>query len=304
MGTTWTVKIAGLPSTADPEQVQAEIERILETVNRQMSTWRDDSEVSRFNAHRETGWFDVSADVAAVVAEADRISRLSGGAFDVTVGPLVNLWSFGPENRPQKTPTDAEIAAQRGRVGFSRLAVRSDEPALMKSEPELAVDLSAIAKGFGVDRVAEYLDSLQARGYMVEIGGEVRCRGTKSDGGAWKIGVRSPEQLKNSPYRVVALTDRAMATSGDYLNYFEQDGKRYSHTIDPRTGKPVKHRLVSVSVIAETCMTADALATALMVLGPEAGTSFAEEHDLAVLLIVSEGGRYREIATPAFRNSQ
>lgn len=303
MGTTYSVKIAGLPQAHTREQVQKEIAKRLETVDRQMSTWRKDSEISRFNAQRGTGWFPVSPDTAKVVQEANRISELSAGAFDVTVGPLVNLWSFGPENRPQRVPADEEIAKRRQSVGFGKLDVRANPPALRKADPALSVDLSAIAKGFGVDRVAEYLDSLNAAGYMVEIGGEVRCRGSRSDGGDWRIGIQSPADVGALSVRAVALKNRSLATSGDYRNYFEQDGRRYSHTIDPRTGRPVRHALASVSVLAESCMTADALATTIMVLGPERGREFARRHKLAVLLLVAEGDGFRQIATPAFNEA-
>jgi len=300
MGTTYTVKLAGLPESQSVGDVKAGIEKRLETVNRQMSTWRKDSEISRFNVETGTDWFPVSKETVAVVQEADRVSRLSGGAFDVTVGPLVNLWSFGPENRPRKIPDKDEIKARLRRVGFQRLSFRVDPPALKKANANLSVDLSAIAKGFGVDRIADYLDGLNLTGYMVEIGGEVRCKGTKADGGAWKIGIQSPKNRKTAPIRVVALKDRAMATSGDYRNYFEQDGRRYSHTIDPRTGRPIAHRLVSVSVVADSCMTADALATTIMVLGPVEGYNFAEKHQLFVLLIVADGQGFRMQATPSF----
>jgi thiamine biosynthesis lipoprotein len=281
-------------------EVKAGIEDRLETVNRQMSTWRKDSEISRFNAYAGTDWFPISADTLTVLKEAHRISELSGGKFDITVMPLVNLWSFGPENRPQKVPSEEEIAAKRQSVGYTLLAFRTDGPAVRKSRSGVTVDLSAIAKGFGVDKLAEYLDSLGVPGYMVEIGGEVGCKGTKADGSPWRIGIQSPKQLKQSAFRVVPLHDRAMATSGDYRNYFEQDGKRYSHTIDPHTGRPVTHKLVSATVVTETCMTADGLATAIMVLGPEAGYNFAVKNNLAVLLIVADGKKFRQRATPAF----
>ncbi|MFQ5732679.1 MAG: FAD:protein FMN transferase [Planctomycetaceae bacterium] len=300
MGTTYSVKIAGLPRSRRLADVKAEIEKLLETVNRQMSTWRTDSEISRFNAHGGAEWFPVSRDTVTNVAEAQRIGELSGGAFDVTVGPLVNLWSFGPQDRPKKAPLRAEIDAARQRVGFAKLEVRSQPPALRKSRGDVSVDLSAIAKGFGVDRVARYLDSLNVSGYMVEIGGEVRCRGTKVGGAGWQIGIQSPRKLKNAATRVVTLTDKAMATSGDYRNYFEADGRRYSHTIDPRTGRPVRHALASVSVVHDFCMTADALATTIMVLGPEDGYNFARRHKLAVLMLVKRGGGFVEKMTPEF----
>ena len=299
MGTTYTVKVSGWPKDRNIADVKAEIKKRLATVNDQMSTWQKDSEISRFNQSRSTDEFTVSPATVTVVQEAARISILSDGAFDVTVGPLVNLWSFGPENRPKKIPTDAEIAQRMQTTGNRHLRFQAKPPALWKTIPELTVDLSAIAKGHGVDVIAGYLESLRVGGYMVEIGGEVRCKGTKADGSPWTIGIQSPDGNKK-PARVVRLKNQAMATSGDYRNYFEHDGQRYSHTIDPRTGKPVTHKLVSVSVIAETCKAADAWATALMVLGPEAGYNLAKKQKLAVLMIVRDGKKFVIRTTPGF----
>lgn len=301
MGTTHSIKIAKLPSSHTVEQIKTEIDRRLEVVNNLMSTYRPKSELSRFNRSKNTDWFPVSKDTATVIREAQRISQLSGGAFDVTVGPLVNLWSFGPDKRPKNTPSAVEIQQAKQRTGSDKIAVRDNPVALRKSQPDAEIDLSAIAKGFGVDKVAAYLDELNIAGYMVEIGGEIRCKGTRIDGSGWKIGIQSPGENQSTPYKVIELKTAAMATSGDYRNYFEQDGKRYSHTIDPRTGHPVEHGLASVTVIAETCMTADALATTIMVLGPNAGYDFALKHNLAVLLLIPKGDGFRERATPEFQ---
>jgi len=240
-----------------------------------------------------------------VVGEAIRTSQQTGGAFDATVGPLVNLWHFGPERNGGSVPSDSQIAENRERVGYQRVQARLDPPALKKSRPDVEVDLSAIAKGFGVDKVAEYLDRRGAEGYMVEIGGEVRTRGRRGDGSPWKIGVVKPADDpaggQSLVQRVLPLGDDALATSGDYRNFFEQDGTRYSHTIDPRTGRPVEHQLASVTVVGPTCMQCDALATALMVLGPEAGYNLAVDRALAVLFVVRDGDRFSERATPVFQ---
>ena len=301
MGTTYSVKFPALPEGLTVADVQAGIDSQLDSVNRQMSTWRSDSDISRFNASRGTDWFPVSAEVVTVLREAQRISELSGGAFDVTVMPLVNLWSFGPEGRPKKIPSDEDIRRKRESVGFSRIAIRTKPPGLRKTLGNVSVDLSAIAKGYGVDQVAAYLDTLHMSSYMVEIGGEVRCKGTKSGGKPWRIGIQSPQKRRQSAYRTVPLNNRSMATSGDYRNYFEVGGQRYSHTIDPRTGRPVRHKLVSVSVVADRCMTADGLATALMVLGPEAGYNLAKQHKIAALFVVANGKTFVERATPEFQ---
>ena len=303
MGTTWLVKLPALPSGHTREQIQAEIERRLETVSGQMSTYRPDSELSRFNAYDGTDWFPVSADTARVVSAALQVSEASGGAFDVTVGPLVNLWDFGPEHRDARLPSDEELAAARARVGYRMLEVRPEPPALRKSDPAVYVDLSAIAKGFGVDAIVEYLGSIGCESYFAEIGGEIRARGTKPDGSGWKIGIEAPASDRFSPraaQRIVTLDGQAVATSGDYRNYWELQGRRFSHTIDPRTGRPVEHRLASVSVLAGDCMSADAWATTLMVLGPDDAYNLAVEKNLAVLLIIREDDGFVERSTPGF----
>jgi thiamine biosynthesis lipoprotein len=302
MGTYYKIKLTPLPENRSADQLQSEIDSRLEIINDQMSTWRDDSELSRFNTHTGTGWFDVSLETALVLAEAIRISALSNGAFDVTVGPLVNLWNFGEQPGTNRIPTDEEIASARQTIGSHNLEVRMSPPALRKTLSEIHVNLSAIAKGFAVDKVAEYLDDVGVTGYMVDIGGEVKTHGTKPDGTGWKIGIQSPLKLQNSVYKIVALRNTSMATSGDYRNYFEKNGKRYSHTIDPRTGRPTQHHLASVSVIHKNCMTADALATAIMVLGPEAGYNLALEEQLPVLLLVYEGDGLVEKSSPPMQH--
>jgi len=300
MGTTYAVKLAGLSPNADHDAIQAEIDRILERVNDQMSTYRPESELSRFNSYDGTDWFDVSADTAAVVREALRVSRLCDGAFDVTVGPLVNLWHFGPGQRTDDVPSDDEIAAARERVGYMNVEVRNKPPALRKSRGDVSLDLSAIAKGFGVDRVALFCESLHPAGYLVEIGGEMRAKGHKADGSPWVIGIESPVENERALQKAVEIGERSLATSGDYRNFFQQGGRRYSHTVDPRTGRPVTHQLASASVFADNCMFADAVATTLMVLGPEEGYTFAVKHELAALLIIRNEEGFVEKATPRF----
>ncbi len=300
MGTWYHIKIDTLPAGVAQRHLQREVDQRLHEVNQQMSTYLPESELSRFNRHTGDGWFEVSSDLALVVAKAQEIAADTDGAFDVTVGPLVNLWNFGPDPRDEQIPTDEEIAAARDRVDYRRVQVRQTPPALRKTRPDAYVDLSAIAKGFAVDSVARMLDERGMIAYMVEIGGEVRTRGRKSDGTAWRIGIERPISSGRMLQRVVELGDDALATSGDYRNYFEWQGRRYSHEIDPRTGRPVEHMLASVSVVAENCMTADALATALIVLGPERAFRFAEKHQIDVLLILRNGDDFEELSTPGF----
>ena len=300
MGTTFVVKVVAEGAQPLPvDSLEAEINRVLREVNRQMSTYLPDSEISRFNRSRSTDWFPISFDFARVLQIALEISEASEGAFDVTVAPLVNLWGFGPEARPQRVPTEEALRQRRAWVGYRKLAVRLQPPAAKKAHPRMAIDLSAIAKGFGVDRVGELLEQWGLRNYMVEIGGEVRVRGRNPDGGPWRIGIRSPD-TEAGLQKVVELSDAALATSGDYFNYFEENGVRYSHTLDPRTGRPITHKLASVTVIHPSCTYADGLATAIDVLGPDAGYAFAQSRRLPVYMIVRQGGGFVEKATPEF----
>jgi thiamine biosynthesis lipoprotein len=284
MGTTYSVQIAVAPEGLDPGALQREIDAELARINGQMSTYDANSDLSRFNASATTDWVSVPPELALVVAEAQRISALSDGAFDVTVGGLVNLWGFGPEFHPDRIPTPAAIASQLAVTGYHKLAVRSDPPALRKSLPGVAVDLSAIAKGYAVDRLAELLQARDVTDFLVEIGGELRAAGRHPER-PWRVAVERPETDRRAVFRVVPLEDVGMATSGDYRNFFEQDGVFYSHSIDPKSGRPVAHRLASVTGLEARCMRADALATALLVLGPEKGLQLAEAQGIAALFI-------------------
>ena len=290
MGTTYSVKIFDPPDFKD--EAAFLVDQLLRTVNDQMSTYLDNSEITRFNRSKSTDWFPVSEELATVVAFSQVVSEKTDGAFDVTVGPLVNAWNFGPDPSARTVPEGEVIAKLRESVGFRKLAVRVDPPALKKSVPELKIDLSAVAKGYAVDRVVALLNDQGARNVFAEIGGEVSVSGNKA-GQWWKVGIQMPDTVSDSVLIAHSLNlggggDRSMATSGDYRNYFEVDGKRYSHTIDPRTGQPIEHPLASVTVVAETCMEADAWATALNVLGPEEALRLAKAEGLDVLLVARD----------------
>ncbi len=301
LGTSFSVKASRLPAGIDLEKLKAQLEARLEEVDRKMSTYLADSELSRFNRSTNTDWQPVSQDLAKVVVAALEVSRWSDGVFDVTVGPLVNLWGFGPDPRRDQAPSDEDIEAAKARVGYENLEARLDPPAMRKHRPDLYVDLSAIAKGFAVDLLGEYLESLGIKDYLVEIGGELRLKGNGPRGGGWRIAIEKPVPKERQIEKILTLTDIAVATSGDYRNYFEAGGKRFSHTIDPRTGRPIEHRLASVTVLCHTTMQADALATALMVLGPDAGLAKAEKDKIPALFIVKEDdGRFSEKPTTAF----
>lgn len=299
-GTSFSVKATRLPAGIGPETLKAQLEALLEEVDRTMSTYRPDSQLSRFNHRASTDWQSVSEDLAQVVIAALEVSEWSDGAFDVTVGPLVNLWGFGPDPRRQQPPPDEAIEVAKARVGYRNLEAQPQPPALRKRRPDLYVDLSAIAKGFAVDRLAKHLESLGVTDYLVEIGGEVRLKGESPRGGGWRIAIEKPVPKVRQVEKILTLTDTAMATSGDYRNYFEVAGRRFSHTIDPRTGRPIVHRLASVTVLCHTTMQADALATALMVLGPETGFAKAERDGIPALFVVKEQDRFSEKPTSAF----
>jgi thiamine biosynthesis lipoprotein len=228
--------------------------------------------------------FEVDGALFDLLLQAMEVSWLSNGAFDVTVGPLVNLWGFGPQHREGRIPSAAEIAAARENIGYQNLVFNIADSSVQKNRP-VTIDLSAIAKGYGVDQVAELLRQAGIKDFMVEIGGELYLSGTNALGKPWRIAIEQPGELVGQVHRTVNISNAAMATSGSYRNYFEVAGKRYSHTIDPRSGKPVTHKLVSVTVVADNCAYADALATAIDVMGPEQGLKLANEQGLAVYLI-------------------
>ena len=301
MGTSYSVKIADAPRGIDVGALAGELDGLLETVNRQMSTYRPDSELSRFNASAAGTWIPVSIDTCSVINEALRVSHLTDGALDPTVGPIVDLWGFGPGGVPRHVPSSEKIAAARAAVGFAKTETRADAPALIKHEPGVRLDLSGVAKGFGVDKVAEHLTARGIGNYLAEIGGELRSSGRGAGGRPWRVGIERPTEVLGDLQRVVDLNNAALATSGNYRIFFDRDGHRYSHIVNPRSGRPVDHDLASATVVAATTMEADALSTALLVLGPEAGMRLAAEHEIAAFFITGRGESLSERSSPAFQ---
>lgn len=276
-------------------------ETVLGDVESRMSTYAPDSELSRFNRETQGTWTNMSDLTLTVVERALAINRLSAGAFDPTVGPLVELWGFGASGSMDVPPADSAIADAAANVGASRLTASAAQGALRKRAPGLEVDLSGIAKGFAVDRIAAALGAAGLDSYLIDVGGELRARGRKPDGGAWRVGIERPVAAERSVHRVIELQHSAIATSGDYRRFFVHRGRRYAHSIDPRTARPVSHTLASVSVVSADAMQADALSTALMVMGPGEGYEFALEHDIAALFIArDDGDGYLERSTPGF----
>ncbi len=284
MGTTFNITAIG--EDVDEEALAAAVQETLAAVNAKMSNWDPNSEVSTFSASTDTSPVPVSDEFALVLSAADDVHEKSGGTFDVTLGPLIELWGFGPRKPEDPVPSDAEIQAALEGVGQSRLlTLDRDAGTLAKSDPAVGINLSAIAKGYGIDAVAETLSEAGIENYMVEIGGDLVTKGENDKGEVWRIGVEKPEAGGQNLQLIVSLNDLGMATSGDYKNFFEQDGVRYSHIIDPTTGRPITHRTTSVTVLAENAMMADAWATAMLALGQEKGLELAEKHKLAVFFI-------------------
>ncbi len=299
-GTTYHINVV-LPEDQARLQTLADgIDKALKGVDSSMSTWRADSELSTLNRQADQSeWTQLSPALFEVVQRAQEISAMTDGAFDVTIGPVVNLWGFGPEARLERAPSEAELAERLAVTGWEYLELDADNRSI-RTERAQYIDLSGIAKGYGVDVVARYLDSEGVQAYLVEIGGEVRANGRKPGGEAWRLAVEEPSEGARQVSKIVALTGMAMATSGDYRNYYESQGQRYSHTIDPDTGKPVGHNLASVTVLADDCMTADALATAFTVMGYERAARLATRENIPAYFIVRGDNGFETRQTPAF----
>ena len=332
MGTTWSIRVVA-PADGSSVALEPLWERVtaqLEDLENVFSTWRPESEVSRFNAYPGQDWFPISPVFLDVLKRAVEVSELSDGAFDPTIGPLVELWGFGASGEAGRNsageadrgtsgeagqiswsepgawagrevgrpPSQETVERLLGSTGYSHLQLRETHPAVRRVRPGVQLDFSAIAKGYAVDEVWGLLSEAGLSDYLVEIGGEVRTRGTRADGQAWSIGIESPD--RTGVTEAVPLRDAAIATSGDYRNYFEHGGRRYSHVLDPRTGWPVPHGLTSVTVIASSAATADALATALLVLGPETGLQLAVDHGMAVRLVVRTAEGLNVLLTPVY----
>lgn len=289
MGTTYSIKVV-TGYFGSVSGLQEKIDRRLEQVNHSMSPYLKDSEISRFNRFQEVGVeFPISQDFLCVMQLAAKIHALSEGAWDGTVNPLVDLWGFGRAGRADRRPPPEKIAARLGDIGFQKIEVK-DSGALVKRQAAVSLDLSSIAKGYGVDQVAAEVREAGFSDFLVEIGGEVYAAGRRPDGRSWRVGINLPkaDARFDAVYKAVSLRDRGFATSGDYRNFFVENGVRYSHIIDPRSGYPVTHGVVSASILADNCTLADGLATAVMVMGAEKGLALIHRLDGVEGLIVSE----------------
>ncbi|MES2009253.1 MAG: FAD:protein FMN transferase [Pseudomonadota bacterium] len=300
MGTTWSVAWAASPGADDQDTLDAGIRAVLAEVVAQMSNWDEASDVSRFNRAAAGSWQVLPADCFTVLKAALQVARDSGGAFDPSAGPLVDLWGFGPAPRRAQAPELAALEQARAQCAWQRIAI--DEAGSRVQQPGgIRLDFCAIAKGFGVDAVSRYLSGQGIDSHLVEIGGELRGHGVKPDGMPWWVALETPPGVGAAGHEtLVALHGLSVATSGDYRRYFDSGGRRYAHTLDPRTGYPASHALASVTVLHPQCMMADALSTALTVLGPEAGMVFARRHALAARFLIRRSDGFDERLSPAF----
>jgi len=300
MGTTWSALIAR-PQGLDANAIQLAINKRLQEINQLMSTFITDSEISLFNQQQSRQWVSVSDDLVKLVAMANVISDKTQGGFDISAGPLVNLWGFGAANTTEtRVPEAALLQSTLKRVGYKNLLYRKTPPALKKLVPDLYIDLSAIAKGFAVDELAALLKQQGATDFLIEIGGEMFAQGLSSRNDHWKVGIEKPVAGVRSVQQIVKLVDGAMATSGNYRNYFKLLGKRYSHLLDPRKGYPVTHQLASVSVFHKSVAQADAWATALMILGEREGFELAQSIELAAYFTYKDGNHFKTRYTTQF----
>lgn len=299
MGTTYSVAVVDPPKGVNAKVLGSKIDTVLADVNAKMSNWDPASEVSLFNAAESTDPVAISPDFATVMTAANRVHALSEEKFDVTLAPLIELWGFGPKRPGEPIPDDAAISAALEAVGQST-KLTLGEGTLAKSRPDVSVNLSAIAKGYGVDRIADVIEDEGVDRYVVEIGGDLYARGLNGEDAPWTIGIEQPDATTRAVDSIIALEDKGLATSGDYRNFFEEDGVRYSHIIDPTTGRPIVHGTASVTVVAESAMMADALATAFLVLGSEAGLPIAREAGMSVMFIDRSGDGFVSVATEGF----
>ncbi|MDI3203531.1 FAD:protein FMN transferase [Pseudomonas shahriarae] len=297
MGSTYSIKYVRTPGTPAANEVQPQVERILAEVDRQLSTYRSDSDIERFNDLPANRCQPMPESILQLVRTGEQLSQASGGAFDLTVEPLLNLWGFGPQARQVKVPDPMTLALARQRVGHQHL--RIDGHQLCK-DAAVQVDFNSIAAGYTVDRIAERLGQLGIQRYLVEVTGELKAAGRKPDGTPWRVALEEPRDDQQVAERVIVVDGFGVSTSGDYRNYFQQDGRRYSHTLDARSGAPITHHLASVTVLEPSALMADGLSTLLLVLGPDEGWDYAEKQRIAAFFVMREGDAFVTRSNKAF----
>lgn len=297
MGSRYSIQYVRHSAGPGPKVVQGEVENILAEVDRQFSTYRSDSDVERFNALPANSCQFMPGPVLELVRVGERLSVQSDGSFDLTVEPLLNLWGFGPQSREEKVPAAEALAQVRQRVGHGHLRIEGDR---LCKDAAVEVDFSSIAAGHAVDRIAARLQALGIDSYLAEATGELKAVGRKPDGSAWRIALEEPRDDRQVAERVIEVNGYGVSTSGDYRKYFEQGGQRYSHTFDARTGTPVLHNLASVTVIHPSALMADGLSTLLLILGPERGWDYAQEHGIGVFFVLRDNDRFVVRTNDAF----
>lgn len=283
MGSSYSIKYvrhAGLPAPAD---VRVQVERILDEVDQQMSTYRSDSDIARFNNLPANHCQTMPAPILELVRVGERLSSLSAGSFDLTVEPLLNLWGFGPQAREEKVPSAEALAQVQQRVGHTHLRIDGDQ---LCKDAAVEIDFNSIAAGYAVDTIAAKLEGLGIHDYLAEVTGELKATGKKPDGSPWRIALEEPRDDQQVAQKIIAVDGYGVSTSGDYRHYFQQNGQRYSHTFDARTGAPILHTLASVTVIHPSALMADGLSTLLLILGPERGWDYAQTHDIGAFFVI------------------
>jgi thiamine biosynthesis lipoprotein len=297
MGSTYSVKYVTGEGVADALTLKAEIEAILAEVDQQMSTYREDSVISAFNRAPARSCMTVPAGMLEVVRTGLQLSRESGGAFDPTLEPLLDLWGFGPQARVERVPSAEQLAEARLRSGYRHLRIEGQQ---LCKDVDLQLDLNSIAAGYTVERIVSRLAELGVGSYLVDVTGELKGAGKKPDGQPWRIAIEAPRDDQRVAQKVLPLDGYGISTSGDYRNYFEENGVRYSHTLDPQTGAPITHTLAAVTVVDPSTLRADGLSTVLMVLGPERGLAYAEQAGIAAFFVTREGEGFVTRGTMAF----
>ncbi|EPT9139512.1 TPA: FAD:protein FMN transferase ApbE [Klebsiella michiganensis] len=302
MGTFWRVSVINVDE-AKAEALRQKVQAQLDADDRLLSTWKNDSALMRFNHSPGTSPWPVNEAMADIVTMSLRIGAKTQGAMDITVGPLVNLWGFGPDKQPVKTPDAQQIAAAKARSGLQHLTVinQAGKQFLQKDIPDLFVDLSTVGEGYAADHLARLMEQEGISRYLVSVGGALASRGMNAEGQPWRVAIQKPTDRENAVQAIVDINGHGISTSGSYRNYYELDGKRISHVIDPQTGRPIDHKLVSVTVIAPTALEADGWDTGLMVLGPEKARDVVREQGLAVYMIIKEGDGFKTWMSPQFR---
>lgn len=300
MGSQYHITVVNPPKHLAQQQLADEIASRLASLHAALSSFDDSSQISYFNSRPVDEWVGVSSDLMAVLKESQRTSEITHGAFDITVGPLIELWGFGRRETDDQIPDEQEIRQALARVDY-RAIMLDEQKSNAKRLRDVTVNVSSVGDGYGADAIDALLMSKGCRDYLVDVGGEMVARGLSPRADAWRVAIDAPDEMPGTVYKALRLSDGwAVSTSGDYRNYFEKAGKRYSHMLNPSTGRPIEHSLASVTVIDRQAIRADSLSTALMVLGPEKGLALADSMGVAAYFIVRNKEGFASFQTSTF----